>query len=118
MDSAYVPFAPEFQPTLSILTTVISKTPGKESCSTRTRSMSGEMDSCSIKGIPGLRTKGVAHRTHDHGDHRPGPLYRDRRQQIEVWVKFSRSNMGLHDDLYGRQKSGEEEILKIGHFLK
>jgi D-serine deaminase-like pyridoxal phosphate-dependent protein len=58
MDCAYSPFAPEFELTLTILATVISKTPGERLVvDAGFRAMSGENGLPSIKGISGLRVK-------------------------------------------------------------
>ena len=60
MDSSYVPFAPEFKPTLTILGTVISKTPGERLVvDAGFRAMSGENGLPSIKDAPGVRPKAL-----------------------------------------------------------
>lgn len=116
MDSAYVPFAPEFQPTLSILATVISKTPGERIVvNAGLRSMSGENGLPSIKGIPGLRTKAL-HIEHTIIEITDPALCIDVGDKIEVWVSFLDQTLGLHDDLYGVRRGEVEEIMKIGHF--
>lgn len=116
MDSAYVPFAPEFKPTLSILTTVISKTPGERIVvDAGLRSMSGENGLPSIKGIPGLRTKAL-HIEHTIVEITDPALCIEVGDKTEVWVSFLDQTLGLHDDLYGVRRGEVEEILKIGHF--
>jgi len=115
MDSSYVPFAPEFQPTLTILATVISKTPGERLVvDAGFRAMSGENGLPSIKGMPGLRPKAlhIEHTIIEIADPAVSIEVGDR---IEIWVHFLDQTLGLHDHIYGMRKGKVEEVLKIEH---
>ena len=115
MDCAYRPFAPEFEPTLTILATVISKTPGERIVvDAGFRTMSGENGLPSIKGIPGLRAKAlhIEHTVIEITDPAVGIEVGDK---IEMWVRFLDQTLGLHDHLYGIRKGEVDEVLKIEH---
>jgi len=115
MDNAYTPYAPEFEPTLTILATVISKTPGERIVvDAGFRAMSGENGLPSIKGIPGLRAKAlhIEHTVIEITDPAVGIEVGDK---IEMWVRFLDQTLGLHDHLYGIRKGQVDEVLKIEH---
>jgi D-serine deaminase-like pyridoxal phosphate-dependent protein len=115
MDNAYTPYAPEFEPTLTILATVISKTPGERIVvDAGFRAMSGENGLPSIKGIPGLRAKAlhIEHTVIEITDPAVGIEVGDK---IEMWVRFLDQTLGLHDHLYGIRKGEVDEVLNIEH---
>jgi len=115
MDSAYLPFAPEFEPTLSILATVISKTPGERIVvDAGMRAMSGENGIPSVKGIPGLRAKAL-HIEHTVIEITDPAVCVEVGDKIEIWVHFLDQTLGLHDHLYGVRRGEVEEVLKIEH---
>lgn len=115
MDGAYVPFAPEFEPTLSITSTVISKTPGERIVvDAGFRAMSGENGLPSIKGTNGLRAKAL-HIEHTIIEITDPALSVEVGDKIEIWVHFLDQTLGLHDHIYGVRKGAVEEVLKIEH---
>ena len=115
MDSSYLPFAPEFKPTLTILGTVISKTPGERLVvDAGFRAMSGENGLPSIKDAPGLRPKAL-HIEHTIIEITDPAVSIEVGDKIEIWVRFLDQTLGLHDHLYGMRKGEVEEILKIEH---
>lgn len=117
MDSAYVTFAPEFEPTLTILATVISTTPGERIVvDAGLRSMSGENGLPSIKGISGLQTKAL-HIEHTVIEITDPALPINVGDKTEIWVNFLDQTLGLHDRLYGIRRGQVEEILKIEHYV-
>jgi len=115
MDNAYTPYAPEFEPTLTILATVISKTPGERIVvDAGFRAMSGENGLPSIKGIPGLRAKAL-HIEHTVIEITDPAVDIEVGDKIEMWVRFLDQTLGLHDHLYGIRKGEVDEVLKIEH---
>jgi D-serine deaminase-like pyridoxal phosphate-dependent protein len=115
MDSSYVPFAPEFTPTLTILATVISKTRGERIVvDAGFRAMSGENGLPSIKEVPGLRPKAL-HIEHTIIEITDPTVTVDVGDKIEIWVRFLDQTLGLHDHVYGVRNGKVEEILKIEH---
>lgn len=115
MDNSYVPFAPEFKPTLTILATVISKTPGERIVvDAGFRAMSGENGLPSIKEKHGLRPKAL-HIEHTIIEITDRGVSVDVGDKIEIWVRFLDQTLGLHDHVYGIRKGEVEEILKIEH---
>ena len=115
MDSSYVPFAPEFKPTLTILTTVISKTPGERIVvDAGFRAMSGENGLPSLKGAPGLRPKAL-HIEHTIIEITDSSVSTEVGDKIEIWVRFLDQTLGLHDHVYGIREGEVKDILKIEH---
>jgi len=115
MDSSYVPFAPEFKPTLSILATVISKTPGERIVvDAGFRAMSGENGLPSIKTPAGLRPKAL-HIEHTIIEVTDPSVSIEVGDKIEIWVRFLDQTLGLHDHLYGIRRGEVDEVLKIEH---
>jgi D-serine deaminase-like pyridoxal phosphate-dependent protein len=115
MDKTYVPFAPEFEPALSILATVISKTPSERIVvDAGMRAMSGENGIPSVKGISGLRTKAL-HIEHSVIEITDPAVCVEVGDKIEIWVHFLDQTLGLHDQLYGIKKGVVEEVLRIEH---
>jgi len=115
MDSSYVPFAPEFKPTLSILATVISKTPGERIVvDAGFRAMSGENGLPSIKAPAGLRPKAL-HIEHTIIEITDPSVSIEVGDKLEIWVRFLDQTLGLHDHFYGIRKGEVDEVLKIEH---
>jgi D-serine deaminase-like pyridoxal phosphate-dependent protein len=115
MDTWYVPFAPEFKPTLTILATVISETPGERLVADAgVKAMSGANGFPSIKGIPGLRVKAlhVEHTLMEISDHNVSVEVGDK---IEIWVRSLDATLSLHTHMYGIRGGAVEEVLKIEH---
>jgi D-serine deaminase-like pyridoxal phosphate-dependent protein len=108
------PFAPSLG-TLTILATVISKTPGERLVvDAGFRAMSGEHGLPSIKGVSGLRVKAlhIEHTVLEITDPAVGIEVGDK---IEMRVRFLDQTLGLHDHLYGIRKGEVDEVLKIEH---
>ena len=113
MDSSYEPYAPEFRPTLTVLSTVISKTPGERIVADAGfRVMSGELGLPSIKGTPGLRTKAL-HIEHSILEITDSSCPIEVGEKVEIWVRFLDQTLGLHDHLFAVRNGKLEEILKI-----
>ncbi len=113
MDSSYEPFAPEFRPSLSILSTVISKTGGERIVvDAGLRAMSGQHGLPSIKGAPGLRTKAL-HVEHSIFEIADPALPIQVGGKIEICVRFLDQTLALHDDLFAVRNGEVEEMLRI-----
>lgn len=113
MDTWYVPVAPDFAPTLSVLATVISK---PESARIVTdaglKAMSGENGFPSVKGIPGLKVKAM-HIEHTVIEIKDQSVKVEVGDKIEFWVPFLDSTLILHGRLYGVRRGEVEEILQV-----
>jgi D-serine deaminase-like pyridoxal phosphate-dependent protein len=115
MDSSYEPFAPEFRPTLSILSTVISKTPGERIVvDAGLTAMSGQHGLPSIKGAPGLRTKAL-HVEHSIVEIADSAHPIEVGEKVEIWVRFLDQTLALHDHLFAVRSGELEEMLPIEH---
>jgi len=115
MDSTYVPFAPEFEPTLSILATIVSKTPGERIVvDAGFRAMSGENGLPAVKSNVGLRAKAL-HIEHMVLEIADPTVCTEVGDKIEIWVRFLDQTLGLHDYIYGVRGGKVEEILRIEH---
>jgi len=113
MDTWYAPFAPDFKPALSVLATVISKTPGERVVvDAGVKAISGERGLPTIKGIAGLRVKAL------HAEHAPielldsaaGPEVGDK---IELAVQYHDGTIHLHQRMFGIRNGVVEEVLTI-----
>ena len=115
MDSWYVSFAPEFRPTLTILATVISKTPGERIVvDAGAKAMSGENGLPSVKGIPGLRVK-VMHVEHTLMEISDPSLSVDVGDKVEIWVRYLDPTLNLHSHMYGIRNGEVEKVFPIEH---
>lgn len=115
MDTSYIPYAPEFKPTLTILATVISKTPGERMVlDAGFRAMSGENGLPAIKGMAGLRAKAL-HIEHTIVEMADTASCVEVGDKLEIWVRFLDQTLGLHDYLYAVREGKVEDILRIEH---
>ncbi len=115
MDTGYVASAPDFQPALSVLVTVISKTEGERIVvDAGCKAISGERGLPSVKGIDGLRLKAL------HAEHAPIDLLDpgvpiEVGDKIELAVRYHDGTVHLHQQMYGVRKGIVEEVLTIEH---
>ena len=115
MDSTYALFAPEFNPTLTVLATVISKTPGERIVvDAGFRAMSGKNGLPSLKSAPKLRVKAL-HIEHTVIEITDSSVPLDVGDKLEIWVSFLDQTLGLHDFVYGIRDGKVQEVLKIEH---
>jgi D-serine deaminase-like pyridoxal phosphate-dependent protein len=115
MDSSYIPYAPDFKPTLTILATVISKTPGERIIlDAGFRAMGSKNGLPMIKDMDGLRTKAL-HIEHTIVELRDPALSIAVGQRLEIWVGFLDQTLGLHDCIYGVREGKVEVVFKIEH---
>jgi D-serine deaminase-like pyridoxal phosphate-dependent protein len=115
MDSWYAPFAPDFRQSLSVLATVISKTPGERIVvDAGVKAISGERGLPSVKGMAGLRLKAL------HAEHAPieivdsGPAI-EVGDKIEIGVHYHDGTIQLHSKMYGIREGKVEEVFTIEH---
>jgi len=113
MDSWYAPFAPEFMPTLTVLATVISKTPGERIVGdVGSKAMSGENGLPSIKGFPGLRVKAM-HVEHTLIETLDPSVSVEVGDKIEIWVCYLDPTLNLHPHMYGVRHGRVEKVFTI-----
>jgi D-serine deaminase-like pyridoxal phosphate-dependent protein len=115
MDTLYINRGSQFQPTLTVLATVISK-PNSERAviDCGVKAISGE------RGLPGFDVPGV-HLTALHAEH--GLLEFDSKsaaelevgQRLRLTVHYSDATVNLHNVLYGVRHSQIEEVFRIEH---
>jgi D-serine deaminase-like pyridoxal phosphate-dependent protein len=115
MDSWYAPSAPEFQPALSVLATVISKTPGQRIVADAgVKALSGERGLPSVKNCPGLKLKAL------HAEHAPieitdSEVRVEVGEKIEIAVHYHDGTIHLHRKMYGIRRGRVEGIFAIEH---
>jgi D-serine deaminase-like pyridoxal phosphate-dependent protein len=117
MDTWYAPYAPDFKLTLSVLTTVISKSPGERVVlDAGVKAISGERGLPSIKGIAGLQLKAL------HAEHAPVEILEPSANlevgdKVEVFVHYHDGTIHLHDRMFGVRNGEVERIFAIerGH---
>jgi D-serine deaminase-like pyridoxal phosphate-dependent protein len=115
MDTWYAPFAPDFKLALSVLATVISKTPGERIVvDAGVKAISGERGLPSVKGISGLKLKAL------HAEHAPieilEPTVRvEVGDKIEIAVQYHDGTIHLHDRIYGIRNGAVERVFSIEH---
>jgi len=113
MDTWYAPFAPDFKVALSVLVTVISKTPGERlvvdgGC----KAISGERGLPSVKGIAGLKLKAL------HAEHAPIEIQDpavsvEVGDKIEIAVHYHDGTINLHRQMYGIRNGEVERVFQI-----
>jgi D-serine deaminase-like pyridoxal phosphate-dependent protein len=113
MDTWYEPFAPEFKPTLTVLATVISKTPGKRVVADAgARAINSQNGPLQVKGIPGLRTKAL-HVEHALLEIERASVSVEVGDTIEFWVNCLEPTLSLHSSIYGVRNGEVEEVFQI-----
>lgn len=113
MDTDYRKCCTDFDPALTLLTTVISKTAGERVVvDAGLKALSCERGIPAVKDIPGLATRRL---TAEHGiidlqDPLAPVQVGDR---IEMWVHYSDATVNLHEQIYGIRNGLVEEILRV-----
>jgi D-serine deaminase-like pyridoxal phosphate-dependent protein len=113
MDTWYAPAAPQFEVTLAVLATVLSKTPGKRLVvDAGVKAISGERGLPSVKGQPRLRVKAL------HAEHAPieileGDVLFEVGDRLELLVRYHDGTINLHDRMYGVRNGNVEEVFTI-----
>lgn len=115
MDTWYAPYAPDFQQTLSVLATVVSKTPGERIVvDAGVKALSGQRGLPSVKGIAGLELKGL------HAEHAPIAITDpavavEVGDRIEIAVHYHDGTFQLHSKLFGIRNGKVEKVFTIEH---
>lgn len=113
MDTWYRPAAPEFERSLTLLTTVISKTPGERIVvDAGIKVMSKDRGLPEVKGIAGLGFNAM-HAEHGILDIREPGVTANVGDKIELWVQYHDGTIALHDCMYGVRRGAVERALKI-----
>jgi len=115
MDTWYAPFAPDFTPSLSVLATVISKTPGERIVvDAGVKALSGERGLPFVKNQAGLKIRAL------HAEHAPvdivGPdVSPEVGNKIEIAVHYHDGTIQLHHKMYGVRDGKIERVFSIEH---
>jgi D-serine deaminase-like pyridoxal phosphate-dependent protein len=115
MDTWYAPFAPDFKVALSVLATVISKTPGERIVvDAGVKAISGERGLPSVKNVAGLKLKAL------HAEHAPIEITDPKvnvevGDKIELAVHYHDGTIHLHERMYGIRNGKVEQIFSIEH---
>ena len=114
MDTNYVPFAPEFKPALSVMTTVISSIPGQ-----RLVVDAGLKALSSQGGLPIVRCTPLLRVTALHAEHALVDIVDTYKvsvgDRLELCVPYLDSTIQLHERMYGIRNGRVEENFKIEH---
>lgn len=115
MDTWYAPFAPDFQVALSVLATVVSKTPGERIVvDAGVKAISGERGLPSVKGISGLKLRAL------HAEHAPIEILDpgvsvEVGDKIEIAVHYHDGTINLHRRMHGIRNGTVERVFTIEH---
>jgi D-serine deaminase-like pyridoxal phosphate-dependent protein len=115
MDSWYAPFAPDFTPTLSVLATIISKTPGERIVADAgAKALSGERGLPSVKNLKGLKLRAL-HAEHAPIDFMDSDVAVKVGDKIEIVVHYHDATIQLHHKMYGVRDGKVERVYTIEH---
>ena len=115
MDTWYAPFAPQFHLSLSVLATVISKTPGQRIVADAgVKALSGQRGLPTVKDLAGLHLRAL------HAEHAPidivDPAVKiDVGDKIEIAVHYHDGTIQLHHRMYGIRNGFVEKVYEIEH---
>jgi len=113
MDAWYKTYAPEFKLALSLLVTVISKTPGERIIvDAGVKALSGERGLPSVRTIQGLRLKAL-HAEHGVIEIEDPSVSVEVGDKIELWVHYHDGTINLHRRAFGIRSGAVEEVFKI-----
>jgi D-serine deaminase-like pyridoxal phosphate-dependent protein len=113
MDTSYAPFAPDFKPSLSLLTSVISVTPGERFIlNAGIKEISAERGMPSLKNINGAVLKAL-HAEHCIVETRGLLVNINVGDPVELNVYYSDGTVNLHRKMYGVKDGMVEKIFEI-----
>jgi D-threonine aldolase len=113
MDTWYVPHAADFQPTLTVLSTVISKSVGNRLVADAgAKAMSAGNGLPQIKGMPGLKVKAL-HSEHILMEIQDPSIPVEVGDQIEIWVNTLDPTLRLHNYIFGIRNSEVEVVFPV-----
>ena len=113
MDTDYFQCCSDFQPALTLLTTIISKTDGERLVvDAGFKAISGERGLPSAKAVEGVSLKRL---NAEHGvfelENPSRPLQVG--DTMELWVRDADATINLHERMYGIRNGAVEEVLRI-----
>lgn len=115
MDAWYAPFAPDFAPSLSVLATVISKTPGERIVADAgAKALSGERGLPSVMNLKGLKLRAL-HAEHAPIDFVDSDVALEVGDKIEIGVHYHDGTIQLHHKMYGVRDGRVERVYTIEH---
>ena len=113
MDAWYKAYAPEFKLALSLLVTVISKTPGERIIvDAGVKALSGERGMPLVKAIHGLLLRAL-HAEHGVVEIQDPSVSVEVGDKIELWVHYHDGTINLHRRAFGIRNGTVEEVFKI-----
>ncbi len=113
MDTDYQKCCTDFDLTLTVLTSVLSKTAGERLVvDAGLKSLSCERGIPMVKDMPGLSVRRL---TAEHGiiDLKDPAAPAEVGDKIEIWVHYSDATVNLHDRLWGIRDGQVEEIFRV-----
>jgi D-serine deaminase-like pyridoxal phosphate-dependent protein len=113
MDTEYRTCCADFDLSLTVLTTVLSKTEGERIViDTGLKTLSSERGLPTVKNIPGIVTRRL---TAEHGilALEAGSQSVEVGDRIEMWVRYSDGTVNLHDRLYGIRNGEVEQVFRV-----
>lgn len=113
MDTDYQKCCPEFDLTLTVLTSVLSKTEGERVVvDAGLKSLSCEHGIPMVKDMPGLSIRRL---TAEHGiiELKDPAAPVEVGDKIEIWVRYSDATVNLHERIWGIRDSQVEEIFRV-----
>jgi D-serine deaminase-like pyridoxal phosphate-dependent protein len=113
MDTDYLSWCTDFEPALSVLGTVISKTGHQRVIAdVGLKAISGERGLPTLKNAEGARLRKL---NAEHGiiDIQEASLPMTLGDQIEIWAHYGDATVNLHDRIYGIRNGAVEEIFRI-----
>jgi len=113
MDTWYAPHAEDFQPVLTVLATVISKSvSGRLVADAGAKAMSAGNGLPQIKGMTGLKVKAL-HSEHTIMEIQDPSIPVEVGDQIEIWVTTLDPTLRLHNYILGIRNSEVEEVFPV-----
>jgi D-serine deaminase-like pyridoxal phosphate-dependent protein len=113
MDTSYFPFAPDFQPALSLLTSIISVTEGERFIiNAGIKEISAERGLPSLKNVKGTSLKAL-HAEHGIVEIKSRAVKVEVGNNVELAVYYSDGTVNLHRKMYGVRNGKVEEIFEI-----
>jgi D-serine deaminase-like pyridoxal phosphate-dependent protein len=113
METNYAKFVPQFKVSLSVLTSVISKTPGERIVvDAGIKALSTGRGMPSVKSIGGLQLHAL-HAEHGLIAIEDPSVAVEVGDKIEIWVHYADGTLQLHNQMYGIRNGEVEEVFKI-----
>jgi len=113
MDTLHLQSVVDFEPALSLLTTVVSKTEGERLVvDAGIKALSREEGMPLVKGIDKVQLKAL-HAEHGIIEMLNPSVSLEVGDKIEIWVYYADGTINLHERMYGIRNGRVEEVLRI-----